>query len=145
MSDSVTKLNSRDKFKVAFYFLMVYPLQTIPVMSLYDKINDETNSSLIELLVLLLWRHWSPVLSHTSQTPKKLRTETTQHQSIGGRVSNSRKGISWWLENDPGLCFFSWQRGFRGGGAATQLLLLDACVPVCKEEKSLPLLLINCR
>lgn len=54
MSDSVTKLNSRDKFKVAFYFLMVCPLQTIPVMSLYDTINDETNSSLIELLVLLL-------------------------------------------------------------------------------------------
>lgn len=54
MSDSVTKPNSKDKFKVAFYFLIVYPIQTIPVMSLYDTINDETNSSLIKLLALLL-------------------------------------------------------------------------------------------
>lgn len=145
MSDSVTKLNWRDKFKVEFYFLMVYPMQTIPVMSLHDTINHETNPSLTELLVLLLWRHWPPVLSHTCQTPKKLRTETMQHQNLGGRVSNSRTGISWWLENHPGLHFFSWQRGFRGGGAATQLLLLGAYVPVCKKEKCLPLLLINCR
>jgi len=42
MSDQVTKLNSREKFKVGFSFLMACPRQMIPVTSLYDTINDET-------------------------------------------------------------------------------------------------------
>lgn len=126
--------------------LMAYPRQTIPVMSLYDTINDEKNSSLTALLIVSpLWWHQLPLLSHTIQRPKQLRIYTIKHQNLGGgRVSNSRMGISWWRENSLGLHLLFWHRRFGGGGsAATQLLPLGASVPVCRERKCLPLLLIS--
>lgn len=41
MSDWVTRLSWRDKFKVGFLFLMAYPREVIPVILLHDTLNDE--------------------------------------------------------------------------------------------------------